>query len=114
RLSAEEIRDALLAVNGTLNPKMAGPGVYVDIPPEVLAGQSMPGHGWGKSPPEEQARRSIYIHVKRSLLTPLLERFDVAETDRSSPVRFATTQPTQALTMINSTFLNKQAELLAA
>jgi hypothetical protein len=93
---------------------MYGPGIYPEIPPEVLAGQSMPGHGWGKSPPEEQARRSIYIHVKRSLLTPLLERFDVAETDRSSPVRFVTTQPTQALTMINSTFLNKQAELLAA
>jgi hypothetical protein len=114
RLTAEEIRDTILSLSGTLNLKMYGPGVYPEIPPEVLAGQSMPGHGWGKSPPEEQARRSIYIHVKRSLLTPLLERFDVAETDRSSPVRFATTQPTQALTMINSTFLNRQAELFAA
>src|SRR5712691_3171416 len=74
----------------------------------------MPGNGWGKSPPEEQARRSIYIHVKRSLLTPILESFDLAETDRSAPVRFATTQPTQALGMLNSTFLNEQAALFAA
>ena len=64
---------------------MYGPGVYPEIPAEVLAGQSVPGHGWGKSPPEEQARRSIYIHVKRSLLMPILESFDLAETDRSTP-----------------------------
>jgi hypothetical protein len=113
RLSAEEIRDSILAITGTLNLKMYGPGVYPEIPQEVLAGQSKPGYGWGKSPPEEQARRSIYIHVKRSLLTPILERFDLAETDRSSPVRFATTQPTQALLMLNSDFLNKQAEVFA-
>jgi hypothetical protein len=92
---------------------MFGPGVYPEIPPEVLAGQSVPGRGWGKSSPEEQARRSIYIHVKRSLLYPVLESFDVAETDRSTPVRFSTTQPTQALGMLNGAFLNKQARLFA-
>jgi hypothetical protein len=114
RLTAEEIRDSLLAVSGTLNPKRYGPGVYVSLPAEVLATQSRPGYGWGKSPPEEQARRSVYIHVKRSLLTPILESFDLAETDRSTPVRFATTQPTQALGMLNSAFLNEQASLFAA
>lgn len=114
RLSAEEIRDSIHAVNGSLNPKMYGPGIYVDIPREVQEGQSMPGHGWGKSPPEEQNRRSVYIHVKRSLLTPILESFDVAETDRSLPVRFSTTQPTQALGMLNSEFVNKQADVFAA
>src|SRR5262249_9048782 len=40
RLAAEEIRDSILAVSGSLNLKMFGPGVYVDIPAEVLAGQS--------------------------------------------------------------------------
>lgn len=114
RLSAEEIRDSLLAVTGALNRKMYGPGVYVEIPKEVLAGQSRPGYGWGKSPPEEQSRRSIYIHVKRSLLTPILESFDLAETDRSSPVRFSTTPPTQALGMFNGGFLNQQATAFAA
>ena len=70
---------------------MYGPGVYPEIPAEVMAGQSIPGKGWGKSSPEDQARRSIYIHVKRSLLMPILESFDVAETDRATPSRFATT-----------------------
>lgn len=113
RLSAEEIRDSILAVSGNLNLKMYGPGVYPEISAEVMAGQSRPGYGWGKSPPEEQNRRSIYIHVKRSLLTPIIEAFDVAETDRPTPVRFATTQPTQALHMLNGAFLNRQAALLA-
>jgi mono/diheme cytochrome c family protein len=114
RLTAEELRDSLLAVTGTLNPEMFGPGVYVDIPKAVLAGQSRPGHGWGKSSPEEQARRSIYIFVKRSLNTPILASFDQAETDRSAPVRFASTQPTQALGMLNSAFVNEQAGKFAA
>ncbi len=114
RLGAEEIRDSILAVTGTLNPKMYGPGVYPEIPAEVMAGQSQPGKGWGKSSPEDQARRSVYVHVKRLLLLPILEGFDLAETDRSTPVRFATTQPTQALAMLNSDFLNGQAGLLAA
>jgi hypothetical protein len=113
RLGAEEIRDSILAVTGTLNLKMYGPGVYPAIPAEVMAGQSQPGKGWGQSSPEEQARRSVYVHVKRSLLVPILESFDVAETDRPTPVRFATTQPTQALAMLNGGFLNEQAELLA-
>jgi hypothetical protein len=114
RLSAEEVRDSVLAVSGTLNPKMYGPGVYPEMPPEVLAGQSMPGAGWGRSPPEEQARRSVYVHVKRSLLVPILESFDLAETDRTTPVRFSTTQPTQALGLLNSAFLNRQAAAFAA
>ena len=113
RLSAEEVRDSILAASGTLSRKMYGPGVYPEIPAAVMAGQSRPGYGWGKSPPEEQARRSVYIHVKRSLLTPILESFDTAETDRTTPVRFVTTQPTQALHLLNGEFLNQQAALLA-
>src|SRR5262249_40380327 len=46
-------------------------------------------------------------------LLPILESFDLAEPDRSTPVRFSTTQPTQALGMLNGEFLNKQAEILA-
>jgi mono/diheme cytochrome c family protein len=113
RLTGEELRDSILAVCGNLNLKMYGPGIYPEIPKEVLAGQSVPGRGWGKSSPEEQARRSIYIHVKRSLLYPLLESFDLAEADKTTPVRFSTTQPTQALLMINGEFLNQQAGILA-
>lgn len=114
RLSAEEVRDSILAINGKLNLKMYGPSFYPEISAEVMAGQSVPGAGWGKSPPEELARRSIYIHVKRSLITPVLASFDFPETDSSCEARFVTTQPTQALGMINSKFMHDEAAAFAA
>ena len=113
RLSAEEIRDSVLAVNGTLNRESYGPSVFPEIPKEVLAGQSRPGSGWGRSSKEQQNRRSVYVYVKRSLLLPVLESFDAADTDTTCPVRFVTTQPTQALALLNSKFSNDQAKLLA-
>jgi hypothetical protein len=112
RLSAEEVRDSILWANGTLSKdRMYGPSIYTKIPDEVKAGQSQPGAGWGSSSPEDEARRSIYIHVKRSLLDPILESFDMADTDQTCPVRFATTQPTQALGLLNSQFILEQATL---
>jgi mono/diheme cytochrome c family protein len=114
RLTAEELRDSMLAVNNSLNrDKMYGPSVYTQIPAEVLAGQSRPGSGWGNSSEEDRNRRSIYIHVKRSLVDPFLEAFDAADTDNSCAVRFVTTQPTQALALLNSEFVNQQAALFA-
>jgi hypothetical protein len=113
RLSAEEIRDSILAISGNINLKMYGPGVYPPIPKEVLAGQSVPGRGWPTSKPEDAARRSVYVHVKRSLLLPILEAFDLAETDRTTPVRFTSTQPTQALSFLNGEFMQTQAKLFA-
>jgi mono/diheme cytochrome c family protein len=109
RLSAEEVRDSILSVDGRLNTAMYGPGVYPEISDEVKAGQSVPGAGWGKSSPEEQSRRSVYVHIKRSMVLPILSDFDFADTDGSCAARFTTTQPTQALAMLNSKFLNDQA-----
>ncbi len=113
RLEAEELRDSVLAVCGNLNLKMGGPSIYPKIADVVLAGQSRPGNGWNQSPPEEQVRRSVYIHVKRSLVVPFLAVFDTADADASCPARFSTTQPTQALAMLNSDFVNEQAKLFA-
>ncbi|HLN26679.1 MAG TPA: PSD1 and planctomycete cytochrome C domain-containing protein [Gemmataceae bacterium] len=114
RLTAEELRDSILAVSGDLNlNKTEGPSVYPVIPREVLAGQSMPGNGWGRSTPQEAAARSIFVHVKRSLAVPILNAFDAADTDATCPVRFTTTQPTQALAMINGEFVNSQARSFA-
>ncbi len=113
RLTAEETRDGLLAVSGELNLAVGGPSVYTAMPKEVLAGQSVPGQGWGQSSPEEQNRRSVYIHVKRSLLVPTLSSLDFPDPDGTCPIRFATTQPTQALTSLNSAFYNQQAKEFA-
>ena len=49
RLEAEAVRDSMLAVSGMLNRQQGGPGVYPPLPEAVLAGQSRPGLGWGKS-----------------------------------------------------------------
>lgn len=113
RLNAEEVRDSFLAVSGKLNLKQFGESIYPEIPREVLAGQSVPGQGWGKSSPTEAARRSVYVHIKRSLLVPILIQHDQADTDSSCPVRYTTTVPTQALGMLNGHFSNDQAGALA-
>ena len=114
RLTAEEVRDSILTATGELSRTMTGPGVYPTIPKAVFAGQSRPGEGWGKSTPEEQARRSVYVHVKRSLLVPILQNHDAADTDTTCAVRYTTTVPTQALAMLNGEFTHEQARLFAA
>ncbi len=113
RLSAEEVRDSVLAVNGTLNRKVYGPSFYPQLSREVLAGQSRPGAGWGNSSEQDRNRRSVYIHVKRSLLTPLLSAFDFPDPDLTCEERFATLQPGQALAMLNGDFIHQQAKRLA-
>ncbi len=110
RLTAEELRDSILAVNQTLNrEKMFGPSIFPKIEKEILHGQSRPGENWGNSSAEDIVRRSVYIHIKRSLPVPIMQSFDVADTDSSCPVRFNTVQPTQALGMLNSQFVNDEA-----
>lgn len=113
RLSSEELRDSVHAANGSLNLKMGGPSIYPIIPKEVLAGQSRPGAGWGNSNEQERARRAVYIFIKRSLVEPLMADFDFADVDSTCPVRFVTTQPTQALSLLNSEFMNRQAAVFA-
>jgi hypothetical protein len=51
----------------------------------------------------------VFVHVKRSLLVPILATHDAADTDLSCPVRYTTTVPTQALGLLNGTFSNEQA-----
>lgn len=113
RLSAEEVRDTILDVTGVLNRKIYGPSVYPTLSAEVLAGQSRPGSGWGQSSKADQNRRSVYIHVKRSLLHPLLTAFDFPDPDLTCEERFATLQPGQALALLNSNFIHQHAAKLS-
>lgn len=113
RLTAEEVRDSILAVNGSINLQVGGESVYPPMPQEVLETSSHPKDVWKSSPPEQYTRRSLYIHLKRSLRVPLLTDFDQADTDTSCPVRFVTTQPLQALNMMNSAFIDEEAHTFA-
>ena len=112
RLTSEEIRDSILQVMGKLDRTYGGPSVYPHISEESLASQS--SRKWKENTPEShQYRRSVYTFQMRSLLFPLNEAFDSANTDASCAVRFATTTPSQALTMMNGELINKSAELMA-
>ena len=113
RLSAEEIRDAVLTVNGRINWQQHGPSFYPDVSDDVKAGQSVPGKGWGKSDAAERSRRSVYIFIKRSLIPPELSVFDFPETDSSCEARFLTTQAAQAMNMLNGAFMQEQSTHLA-
>jgi hypothetical protein len=114
RLEAEAVRDSVLAVSGQLNPQMAGPSIYPEIPRAVLEGQSRPGNGWGKSTPRQAARRSVYIFVKRVLAVPELELLDSPDTTCSCEQRPVSTTAPQALTFLNGDFMQQQARHFAA
>ncbi len=114
RLTAEELRDSILAVTGQLNPELGGKGVYPPLPRAVLETASRPEEAWGQATDAEAGRRSLYVFLKRSLRHPMLEGFDQPDTDRPCPVRFATTVPTQSLMLMNSEFTDGQAARLAA
>jgi hypothetical protein len=114
RLEAEAVRDAILAVSGQLNPRMAGPSIFPPIARGVLESQSRPGEGWGKSEDQEAARRSIYIFVKRTLGVPELELLDAPDTSSSCEKRPVSTTGPQALTFLNGDFIHQQAQAFAS
>jgi len=113
RVEAEAIRDSILKVSGSLNSKMGGRGFYPSLTPDVLAGQSKPGRGWGRSSYEERSRRSIYAYLKRSLRIPMLDSFDFPTTDKPVARRVSTTVAPQALQLLNSGFLLERSGALA-
>jgi hypothetical protein len=114
RLDAECVRDAILQTSGELNPEMGGRGFFPHLDGEVLAGESRPGLDWEISSPAEQARRSIYIYVRRTMLVPLLEAFDYSNTSSPLQDRPVTTVAPQALMLLNSEWTQKRAEAFAA
>ncbi len=113
RVSAEELRDAMLLANGTLNRATGGAPVLPPLPDEVLATSSRPTEVWPLTAPESWTRRSLYIKLKRSIQHPLLTAFDLADLDNPCPQRFATVVPTQSLSMLNGDLTNELAAQLA-
>jgi hypothetical protein len=76
-------------------------------------GGNLDGQMFGPSVLDNTARRSIYLRVKRSELMPSMTLFDAPEPTQSIGERSVTTVPTQALAMMNSPFVRRQAEKLA-
>jgi hypothetical protein len=104
RLSAEELRDSLLALGGNLDRT---PGERHPFPPES---------GWGYSQHVpfstffETDRRGVYLINVRNRRHPFLGLFDGADPNATTPSRQATTVPTQALYFLNDPFFHAQAD----
>ncbi len=108
RLEGESIRDALLAIAGTLNLKRGGPGVTPPLPPEVAS--TLLKNQWPVTKDEsEHNRRSIYLFARRNLRLPLLEVFDKPDSNLSCSRRDQTTIAPQALHLLNSPFARTRA-----
>ena len=113
RLDAEAIRDAMLTVSGRLNPQLHGPSFFPAMSDEALEGLSRKEAAWTTSTDEERSRRSIYMMTKRSRLLPLMTVFNFTDTTLPCGQRDVTTEPTQALALLNNEFVHEQSEALA-
>lgn len=107
RLSAEEIRDAMLAVSGDLDLTPGGPHPFPD--PKT----------WGFTQHSpftavyEMNRRSVYLMTQRIKRHPFLALFDGPDPNTSTAGRQTTIVPTQALFFLNDPFAHARAESLA-
>jgi len=117
RMEGETLRDAILSVSGSLNPKLGGRPVRIPIEKEVydLIFTEHERDGlWPVNPDKSvQNRRSVYLYNKRSVRLPLLTAFDQPDAITSCPVRPVSTHPLQALSLFNSDFMQEQSEAFA-
>ncbi|QDU81237.1 Planctomycete cytochrome C [Polystyrenella longa] len=90
RLSAEEIRDSMLAATGELDLQQEGEGIK-----------------------GEHNRRSIYFRVLRNSPVPFLHTMGTPDGIRSAPTRYIATTAPQALLMLNGEFTYERARKLA-
>src|SRR5262245_25542027 len=112
RLSAEAIRDAMLASAGLLTSERGGPGVMPPLPDELL-GTLLKGQ-WTTSKREaDHYKRSIYIFARRNLRYPIFEAFDRPDGNASCPIRNQSTTAPQSLLLFNSEFTLLAARHLA-
>jgi mono/diheme cytochrome c family protein len=105
RLEAEALRDTILQVTGSLNPMMFGPPVPMQRQPDGEVTTSADAAG---------SRRSVYLQVRRSQPLTLLQVFDQPVLETNCTRRAVSTVSSQALTLLNSEFLVRQADLFAA
>jgi hypothetical protein len=117
RLEAEFLRDAALAVAGTLNPKLGGRPVKVPIEREIydlIFTEGEPDNLWPVDlDPAQHHRRTLYLLNKRTVRLPMLANFDQPDTMTSCPVRASSTHALQALSLMNSDLMQEQSERFA-
>jgi cytochrome c553 len=112
RLDAEEIRDAMLAAAGTLNPKRppASPANELKM---VEMRDNGPEAANLNTQADRTTVRSVYLPLVRGVTPHNLESFDPVDQTLVSGQRDATTVPGQALHMLNSVFVRRHSLTLA-
>ena len=95
RLDFESMRDAILAASGALDEQIGG------LPAKILE-------------PPYSNRRTLYGFIDRQNLDGVYRAFDFAVPDATSPKRFVTTVPQQALFLMNGPFVLEQARRMAS
>ncbi|MGL6073783.1 MAG: PSD1 and planctomycete cytochrome C domain-containing protein [Fimbriiglobus sp.] len=109
RLDAEAVRDAILKVSGTLDPKLGGPPIAV--PHNLQGSGSDSGNNYPPSGPiDGDRRRSLYLGARRSFPSTFLDVFDKPAALNTFGRRDVSNVPTQALTLLNDPFVLGQAE----
>ncbi len=109
RLEAEAFRDALLQASGALNPDVPPRGALKIIsqnPTHVTLARNRRAY-------EGFPHRSVYLPIVRSHVYDLFTLLDFPNATTPVGKRAKTTVPTQALMMMNSPFLMKQAAAVA-
>ncbi|RFC47983.1 MAG: Protein of unknown function DUF1553/DUF1549/Planctomycete cytochrome C [Verrucomicrobia bacterium] len=104
RLTAEEIRDSILAISGRIDPTAFGQAI------PTYRNAFMTGRGAQPSGPLDGAgRRTIYLSVYRNFLNPMLLTFDMPNPFGPKGRRGTSNVPAQALTLLNDPFVLEQA-----
>jgi hypothetical protein len=114
RMESEILRDAMLAISGTLSPQMFGPAVKGPIAPEAIQARNMTDP-YPKDVQDCPAtrRRSIYMFHKRVVQNPLMQAFDGPDAQASCGRRENTTVAPQALALLNDKFVRARSIDLA-
>jgi len=114
RLSAEEIRDAMIAISGRLNLKAGGPSVMVQVDPELVKLLYKPSQWQVTRAKTDHDRRTIYLFAKRNLRLPFMETFDAPALQSSCSRRESSTHAPQALELLNGQLANDLAQSFAS
>lgn len=107
RLEVEEIRDGLLQIGGVLDTTMGG---------TLQAGFGTDGENSNSRlslNPDDLTRRTVYIPLRRANVSTLFNIFDFGDATTSQGRRAVTNVAPQALFMMNSEFVARQALQLA-
>ncbi len=109
RLEAEVVRDAMLAVSGQLSRQQGGPSFK---PFTVTVFNTHFYHLHDQDKPD-LARRTVYRAAVVTGRNPLLTALDCPAPSLASPQRQETVTPLQALSLMNDSFVLRQAARLA-